>query len=562
MSFRIKKKNASTEPATSAHQVSLAPFTEMASKTFINVTLVSIAVRLFQMGFSYLMALLALLNMLRMPKDSQYPESEHYTSFERTSPNKNSLFPSISNTVMENNATVENDPPTLEYDSSSGSCPQPCSTGLTTRLLPFKNDKGEIEWGFSDEITPGTELDVFKMNDVPHKRLRELDEEDAADNEEDDDDDINLSPTVSNSSSNNESILSANHKQLHKKKHIEDSPLTNHSSPLTPGHHDKLAHITSPSSSENITDLAGDDLSGDDKVHQCPHCDAVFKIRGYLTRHLKKHAVKKAYSCPFHKYSVYIDENNITHKCHPNGGFSRRDTYKTHLKSRHFKYPKGTKTKSRANSSGTCSMCGEHFPNAEIWCEIHVEGGECKYLPPGFKGKSRIKNRIKKQLTKEQLKEFEQNGCPVPLHHPYAMSAFNKNDLSTIYAENSPNSCSATPAPAFQNSLAYDYQQSSHSPASSVTSSINGIHPTNRIVSKSPLNMSNTARSQPMQLPGPYSQYAHENIHSAPPQFEQFQHSNTSYKHIEREDYDDEFCLDIDQLNNSSFNNVNEIATM
>ena len=26
-------------------------------------------------------------------------------------------------------------------------------------------------------------------------------------------------------------------------------------------------------------------------------------------------------------------------------------------------------------------MCGEHFNSAEIWCEIHVEGGECKFYP-------------------------------------------------------------------------------------------------------------------------------------------------------------------------------------
>ena len=48
-------------------------------------------------------------------------------------------------------------------------------------------------------------------------------------------------------------------------------------------------------------------------------------------------------------------------------------------------------------------MCGEHFNSAEIWCEIHVEGGECKFYPWDLKGKSRIKNRLKKQIQKNKM---------------------------------------------------------------------------------------------------------------------------------------------------------------
>ncbi|KAK9453414.1 hypothetical protein V1511DRAFT_74717 [Dipodascopsis uninucleata] len=104
---------------------------------------------------------------------------------------------------------------------------------------------------------------------------------------------------------------------------------------------------------------------------QCPHCPSRFRIKGYLTRHLKKHAINKAYTCPFY------DPNSPT-PCHSSGGFSRRDTYKTHLKSRHFVYPAGTRSDQRAGKRGWCAACGMQFACNENWVENHVEGGECR----------------------------------------------------------------------------------------------------------------------------------------------------------------------------------------
>lgn len=111
----------------------------------------------------------------------------------------------------------------------------------------------------------------------------------------------------------------------------------------------------------------------------CHYCDAKFRIRGYLTRHIKKHAIRKAYHCPF-----FNPDAPPELRCHNSGGFSRRDTYKTHLKARHFIYPKGVKPQDRNRSSGHCSQCGQFFENTDQWVEQHIETGECKGLPKGY----------------------------------------------------------------------------------------------------------------------------------------------------------------------------------
>lgn len=97
----------------------------------------------------------------------------------------------------------------------------------------------------------------------------------------------------------------------------------------------------------------------------CHVCGAGFKIKGYLTRHVKKHATEKAYTCPFYNPN---DES----PCHPSGGFSRRDTFKTHLKARHFEYPSGTRSEHRTKVSGTCRGCGKGFKNNDEWIEEHI----------------------------------------------------------------------------------------------------------------------------------------------------------------------------------------------
>ena len=85
----------------------------------------------------------------------------------------------------------------------------------------------------------------------------------------------------------------------------------------------------------------------------CHYCDSTFRKRGYLTRHIKKHAIEKAYRCPF-----YRGDLPPRLRCHSSGGFSRRDTYKTHLRTRHLLYPEGVRPQDRSRSSGHCAQCG------------------------------------------------------------------------------------------------------------------------------------------------------------------------------------------------------------
>lgn len=113
------------------------------------------------------------------------------------------------------------------------------------------------------------------------------------------------------------------------------------------------------------------------KLYQCPECLAKFKVKSYLTRHLKKHSSAKAFQCPF-----YHEPTDVLHpagtKCHPTGGFSRRDTYKTHLKALHFIYPPGTKLTERNSIGGRCAGCFQFFDNNSYWLENHIETYECK----------------------------------------------------------------------------------------------------------------------------------------------------------------------------------------
>lgn len=110
---------------------------------------------------------------------------------------------------------------------------------------------------------------------------------------------------------------------------------------------------------------------------ECSFCNARFKVKGYLTRHLKKHQSLKAFKCPFYTEEANTSGNCKGTKCHPTGGFSRRDTFKTHLKALHFIYPPGTKSNERSSIGGRCAGCFKFFENNLEWLETHIEKNEC-----------------------------------------------------------------------------------------------------------------------------------------------------------------------------------------
>ncbi|PVH13511.1 uncharacterized protein CXQ87_001616 [Candidozyma duobushaemuli] len=117
--------------------------------------------------------------------------------------------------------------------------------------------------------------------------------------------------------------------------------------------------------------------------HVCPECNASFKVKSYLTRHARKHTNAMAFMCPFHDISTQDNFGNVIKsatKCHPTGGFSRRDTYKTHLKALHFIYPPGTKSSARNSTGGRCAGCFEYFESNARWLKYHIECDQCKGL--------------------------------------------------------------------------------------------------------------------------------------------------------------------------------------
>lgn len=397
------------------------------------------------------------------------------------------LFPAMGS---KDKSTSSYDETSLLVESSTEPGPQPCSTGLTTRLLPFKNDKGEIEWVFSDDIVPGKELDAFKVSPFPISKSPLSLVSKQSVNHSPLDLSNDLSP-VTSASSNGDSLS---------EKRTNLSVLQIH----TPSSSSSEDH----KEDENDLDEDHSAETGDgDQVHQCSHCPATFRIRGYLTRHMKKHSVKKAYQCPFHEKTAVKNDSDGAYKCHPTGAFSRRDTYKSHLKSRHFRYPRGTSTKDRNLSPGSCGMCGEWFQNAEIWTEIHIEGAECKCLPVGFKGKSRIKNKLKKQMAR-LIKEQRQ------LANPNVNCGTLVDQQSPVFA-----TPSSTVTPIVMSST-NDY----NSPAPSIFSSARGTPLTSELTQYPKFNPLLNLQANPLMQ------------------------SDNELRDNNYLDYDDEFCLDTEQM--------------
>ncbi|KAI5949145.1 STP2 [Candida theae] len=480
------------------------------------------------------------------------------------------LFPSID--------TKRDSVPFKEEQSEECLIPTSCSMGLTTRLLPVKNAKGELEWVFTEDdsmLNKGTELDVFKIPQ-PHD-FKFKDHNGNHHNQHHQHNHNNeLSPTMSNSS--NETTLSTKlefNSSQSKEQSVSPNGSSHGSSSPYMGGEEEEAEEEEEEYNETRVGHERDYTDGEQSF-SCPHCDAVFKIRGYLTRHMKKHSSDKAYSCPFHLQSIYKDDNDIVHKCHPTGGFSRRDTYKTHLKSRHFNYPKGVKPKNKPNSEGHCSMCGEFFNSAEIWCEMHVEGGECKYLPQDYKGKSRLKNRLKKKLQKNEeitdpqllpftskvLEEVKEQRMQKKLARKERKKRTLKKQIQQQHilrhdvANPSYQHHSSVVANGSMPTSSPQHMDTPGSMASSSQYESSSVHsPFTPSTSKSPLSLMTNNYVKEDQSHHSQPQYT-----TAPYQFEQIETAHTGSVESLQEDYDDDFCLDVDQLSPQSTRQFNEMV--
>jgi hypothetical protein len=120
-------------------------------------------------------------------------------------------------------------------------------------------------------------------------------------------------------------------------------------------------------------------LADNSRPHTCNICGRGFARPNDLFRHQKSHRGDAPFRCPlFVKASLYQNAfGNLEPSCHQNGGFSRCDTYKNHLKAMHFEYPAGTKKRDRGGVAGKCKGCGLNFDNADRWIADHIETGHC-----------------------------------------------------------------------------------------------------------------------------------------------------------------------------------------
>lgn len=124
-------------------------------------------------------------------------------------------------------------------------------------------------------------------------------------------------------------------------------------------------------------------LADNSRPHTCEVCGRGFARPNDLFRHQKSHRGDAPFRCP-----LFIKNNSNQHAngnrvilepvCHQNGGFSRCDTYKNHLKAMHFEYPPGTKKRDRGGVHGKCKGCGLSFQSSDEWINLHIETGDCE----------------------------------------------------------------------------------------------------------------------------------------------------------------------------------------
>lgn len=224
--------------------------------------------------------------------------------------------------------------------------------------------------------------------------------------------------------------------------------------------------ISPVSSSGNGTDVLPENFQLPEGVNYvCHYCDASFQVRGYLSRHIKKHAIVKEYTCPYYRHAseirAYMEHNlntkyfkndeeanaarkkfqSMKHVCHKhNGEFWRKDTLMIHLKKKHYSVDRNTlklvleqkkfeqgphvKTKPKIDARklpGTCTCCDEHFANADDFCNNHVLKGMCPALPNGYS--------IKTNLDDEVEEKKGQNKCVLKL------IKFSNNDARFIFTK-------------------------------------------------------------------------------------------------------------------------------
>ncbi|CDO95786.1 unnamed protein product [Kluyveromyces dobzhanskii CBS 2104] len=298
-----------------------------------------------------------------------------------------SLFPTSNNLNKQ-----------LEYNPSV----VPCSldiNGLQSPMSVARTPEGQMEW----KMTIGTEH-VPSQGGLPVSTSFKRNEVSGPKTTQDITPKTDTTPGSSVTSSQEDSKDSSNDTEDITKS--DNCPVV-----YTPGISNDNMSVTSTDSESQTLSENADEKKDADMKYICHYCDAEFKMRGYLTRHIKKHAVEKAYHCPFWDESLPQEK-----RCHSTGGFSRRDSYKTHLRSRHFVYPNNVKNLDRVNSRGDCGQCKKHFSSTNEWIEHHIENRQCEAILPTFKGnlkKSKKCGKLKMIMTSDGQSRFISNQATV-----------------------------------------------------------------------------------------------------------------------------------------------------
>lgn len=122
-------------------------------------------------------------------------------------------------------------------------------------------------------------------------------------------------------------------------------------------------------------------LADNSRPHTCDVCGRGFARPNDLFRHQKSHRGDAPFRCPLFARppeGAAAQGAALEPACHQNGGFSRCDTYKNHLKAMHFEYPAGTKKRERAGMGGRCKGCGQAFSSTDEWIAEHIEPERCE----------------------------------------------------------------------------------------------------------------------------------------------------------------------------------------
>ncbi|AOA63468.1 Transcription factor [Komagataella phaffii CBS 7435] len=281
----------------------------------------------------------------------------------------------------------------------------PCSLTFNTKLVPFKNSNGEMEWKFVED-NESAEKSPSLMEDGLSESLSPF----MADSTQDSDVHLMfgtpfLVKEEQQQHKQEQQQLQEQEQEHQHQQHQQNLPSSSNSKDGSQDHSSlaessKELNIHKRNRRKRVSSVVTSVTNGETYYH-CSECPSKFKFRGYLTRHSKKHSQRKAYHCPFYESGHG--------KCSLGEGFSRRDTYKVHLKAMHFKYPKGVKCADRTGMMGWCGSCGQSFQNNEIWVERHIEKGVCRGLPEGYSSRIMTRNR-KKTGKQSSLLNVANNG--------------------------------------------------------------------------------------------------------------------------------------------------------